>query len=244
MAASVTAPKTVLVASQADPVQDRFSEALQAAGHTAIAARSADSLLECLRARGGAVDLIILDLRLDAPPGIGLVRSIRELALERLPVLVFGGSISGADAVRALSALGVAGYVNEHSRPERIVPALAPHLFPDSFDRRTSARVKLGIPITCRFDGGLAAAFMLNLASGGVGVRTAIPLAAGARVHVRFRLPGSERDIEAATRVAWRDARLGLGLQFEAVDAADQAAIDAFVDRHTGVEVTGPRKRR
>lgn len=243
MVAPATAPKTVLVASRADPVQDRFSQALEAAGHTAVAARSADELLECLRARSGAIDLLILDLRLDAPPGVGLVRSIRGLDLERLPVLVFGGSISGADAVRDLSALGVAGYVNEHSRPERIVPALAPHLFPDSFDRRTSARVRLGIPITCRFNGGLAAAFMLNIASGGVGVRTAIPLAAGTRVHVRFRLPDSERDIEAGTRVAWRDARLGLGLQFEEVDAADQAAIDAFVDRHTGTEGARPPTR-
>ena len=243
MVAAATAPKTVLIASHAESVRDRFSAALDGAGHTAIGAGSTGELLACLRARRAAIDLVILDLRLGPPPGVGLVRSIRGLGLGRLPVLIFSGSISHAEQVRDLSALDVAGYVNEHSRAERVVPALAPHLFPDSFDRRTSRRVRLGVPITCRFDGALAAAFMLNLAKGGIGVRTVSPLANGTRVQVRFRLPGSERDIEAAARVAWSDQRLGMGLEFEQIDAADQAAIDAFVDRHAVADAAGAAGR-
>ena len=230
MVAAATAPKTVLIASHAESVRDRFSAALDGAGHTAIGAGSTGELLACLRARRAAIDLVILDLRLGPPLG-------------RLPVLIFSGSISHAEQVRDLSALDVAGYVNEHSRAERVVPALAPHLFPDSFDRRTSRRVRLGVPITCRFDGALAAAFMLNLAKGGIGVRTVSPLANGTRVQVRFRLPGSERDIEAAARVAWSDQRLGMGLEFEQIDAADQAAIDAFVDRHAVADAAGAAGR-
>jgi hypothetical protein len=49
---------------------------------------------------------------------------------------------------------------------------------------------------------------------------------------VRFRLPGSKVDVEADSRVAWSDRRVGMGLQFEKVDPADQAAIDEFVDQH------------
>ena len=49
---------------------------------------------------------------------------------------------------------------------------------------------------------------------------------------MRFRLPGSKRDIEAESRVAWSDRRVGMGLQFEKVEPADQAAIDEFVDQH------------
>jgi hypothetical protein len=37
-------------------------------------------------------------------------------------------------------------------------------------------------------------------------------------------------DVEAL--VAWSDRRVGMGLQFEAVDAADQAGIDEFVEAH------------
>jgi len=49
---------------------------------------------------------------------------------------------------------------------------------------------------------------------------------------VRFRLPGSKRDVEAEGRVAWSDRRVGMGLQFERVESIDQAAIDEFVDQH------------
>jgi len=32
--------------------------------------------------------------------------------------------------------------------------------------------------------------------------------------------------------VAWSDRRVGMGIQFEVVEAANQAAIDQFVDAH------------
>ena len=40
------------------------------------------------------------------------------------------------------------------------------------------------------------------------------------------------RDIEAESRIAWSDRRVGMGLQFEKVEPVDQAAIDEFVDQH------------
>ena len=58
------------------------------------------------------------------------------------------------------------------------------------------------------------------------------PLAGESKVRVRFRLPGSKRDIEAECRVAWSDRRVGMGLQFERVDSTDQGAVDEFIDQH------------
>ena len=46
------------------------------------------------------------------------------------------------------------------------------------------------------------------------------------------KLPGMEREAEAEGRVAWSHHRLGMGVQFEMVDAAAQAQIDNFVDAH------------
>ena len=68
--------------------------------------------------------------------------------------------------------------------------------------------------------------------AGGVAIRTMSPLDQHAKVRVRFRLPGSKVDVEADCRVAWSDRRVGMGLQFEKVDAVDQGAIDEFVDQH------------
>jgi uncharacterized protein (TIGR02266 family) len=115
---------------------------------------------------------------------------------------------------------------------QHILPSLAPHLFPDNFNRRGSPRVVLGIPVAYRFGNTIAAALTLNLSKGGVAIRTMSPLQSAAKVRVRFRLPGSKRDIEAESRVAWSDRRVGMGLQFEKVDSEDQAAVDEFVDQH------------
>jgi hypothetical protein len=58
------------------------------------------------------------------------------------------------------------------------------------------------------------------------------PLSSNSKARVRFRLPGSKREIEAESRVAWSDRRSGMGMQFEKVDPIDQQAIDEFVDQH------------
>src|ERR687892_662077 len=129
--------KTVLVADDTAFVRDRFRTALETAGHRAVSVKSAAELLARVRADLGHLDLIVLDLRLPHAPGVDLVRSIRKLDDGRLPVLIFSGTIASADEVRELAALGVAGYVNEYSAVQHILPSLAPHLFPDNYNRRT-----------------------------------------------------------------------------------------------------------
>jgi uncharacterized protein (TIGR02266 family) len=232
MSTSSLTAKTVVVADDTAFVRDRFQTALEGAGHKAIAVKSAAELLARIRTEVNAIDLVVLDLRLPHAPGVELVRSIRRLDDGRLPILVFSGTIASADEVRELASLGVAGYVNEYSAVQHILPSLAPHLFPDNFNRRSSPRVVLGIPIQYRFGNTIAAALTLNLSHGGIAIRTTSPLDAGSRIKVRFRMPGSKRDIEAEGRVAWSDRRVGMGIQFDAVDATHQAAIDTFVDAH------------
>jgi uncharacterized protein (TIGR02266 family) len=224
--------KTVVIADDTGFVRDRFKSTLEQAGHRAIAVRSAVELLARVRADLDHIDLVVLDLRLPSTPGLELIRALRKIDKGRLTVLVFSGTIASADEVRELAALGIAGYVNEYSAVQHILPSLAPHLFPDSFNRRSSPRVVLGIPVAYRFGNTIAAALTLNLSRGGVAIRTTSPLEAGARARVRFRLPGGQRDVDAETRVAWSDRRVGMGLQFERVEPADQHAIDAFVDGH------------
>jgi uncharacterized protein (TIGR02266 family) len=194
--------------------------------------RSAVELLARVRADLGRIDLIALDLRLPNAPGVDLVRAIRKIDEGRLRILVFSGTIASAEEVRELASLGVVGYINEYSAVQHIMPSLAPHLFPDSFNRRGSPRVVLGIPVAYRFGNTIATALTLNLGHGGIAIRTTSPLDPGAAARVRFRLPAGPREIEVEARVSWSDRRVGMGLQFEKVDPTDQAAIDTFVDSH------------
>ena len=92
----------------------------------------------------------------------------------------------------------------------------------------------LNLPVTVRFADTVATAPTLNVSKGGLAVRTLAPLEVGTRVLLQFRLPGSSRDIEAESRVAWSDHRTGMGLQFERVEASDQSDIDQLIDRQEG----------
>ena len=232
MTSTSVSTKTVVVADDTAFVRDRFRTAVENAGHKAVIVKSAAELLARIRADLEQIDLIVVDLRLPHAPGVDLIRSIRKLDDGRLPVLIFSGTIANADEVRELAALGVAGYVNEYSAVQHILPSLAPHLFPDNFNRRGSPRVVLGIPIQYRFGNTIAAALTLNLSHGGIAIRPSSPLESAARIRVRFRMPGSKKDIDGEGRVAWSDRRVGMGIQFEKVDEANQAIIDNFVDAH------------
>ena len=230
---SVPTTKTVIVADDTAFVRDRFAQVLAGAGHRPVAVQTAAELLARVRENPGAIDLIVLDLRLPNSGGVEMVRALRRLEPSRqVPLLVFSGTIASADEVRDLAELGVAGYVNEYSAPTNILPALAPHLFPDNFNRRGSPRVTLGIPVSYRFGNTIAAALTLNVSKGGLAIRTMSPLQQDSKIKARFRLPGTKNDIEVEARVAWTDRRIGMGLQFEKVDPAGQAAIDEFVDQH------------
>jgi uncharacterized protein (TIGR02266 family) len=226
------ATKTVLIADDTAFVRERFQTALQDAGHRAVTVKSAAELLAKVRADQQDLDLLVIDLRLPHSSGVDLIRSVRKIDSGRLPILVFSGTISSAEEVRELASLGVAGYVNEYSAVQHILPSLAPHLFPDSFNRRSSPRVVLSIPVAYRYGDTITAVLTLNLGKGGIGIRTMSPLTVGAKARIRFRLPGARREVEADARVAWSDRRIGMGFQFERLDAADQAAIDEFVDGH------------
>ena len=242
MIAAAASTRTVLIASAATGVPDRFAEALRQAGHRTLTAARTSDLLGSVDTARPSVDLLLLDLGLGGSDGVPLVRRIRDQA-GSLPIIVFSGSITNADEVRGLAALGVTGYVNEHLDAQQILPSLAPHLFPDSFNRRSSARVVLAIPVSYRFDNTIGGAVTLNISKGGLAIRTISPLAVSTEVRARFQLPGADREISATSRVVWSDRRVGMGLQFEQVDAGDQTAVDEYVDRHDQAEPDASRPK-
>ena len=232
MTSSTPQRKTVIVAADTPFVRDRFQAALDAAGHRAVVVKSVAQLLARVHADLDELDLIVLDLRMPHASGVELVRRIRKLDQGRLPILVFSGTVASAEEVRELAALGVGGYLNEYSAVEHILPSIAPHLFPDTFNRRGGPRVVMGIPVSYRAGGTIAAALSLNLSRGGIAIRTSGPLPRDAAVKLRFALPGAKRELETEGVVCWSDERAGMGMRFTNVKPANQTAVDEFVNAH------------
>jgi uncharacterized protein (TIGR02266 family) len=231
-APALVAVKTVIVADDTAFVRDRFKAALEGAGHRTVTVQTAAELLARLRLTSEPAHLIVLDLRLPQGRGLALLRAIQKLDATPPPIVVFSGTIASAAEVRELAALGVAGYVNEYASEQHILPALAPHLFPEHYNRRASPRVVLGIPVAYRFGNTIASALTLNVSTGGLALRTTSPLEVGTELKVRFRAPGTKKEIEAQGRVAWVDRRVGMGVQFTTVAPADHTIIDDWVQSH------------
>ena len=232
MTSASSTRKTVAVVSATTFVRDRFKAALEAAGHRPLMVRSVAQLFAHVHADFDELDLIVLDLKMQHSAGVELVKRIRKLDSGRLPILVVSGSVTSVDEVRELAALGVAGYLNEYIAVEHILPSMAPHLFPETFNRRENPRVVMGTPVSYRVGKTIAAALALNLSFGGVAIRTSKPAVRGTVMKVRFALPGSKREIETEAVVCWSDQKAGMGVRFTKVKPADQEMINGFVEAH------------
>jgi uncharacterized protein (TIGR02266 family) len=222
--------KTILIAHRHSAVRDRFAAALVDARHEYVVADTESAALAATTA-SALVSLILLDAGL-ASDAATFISALRDRHGAGVPVVVFAGTIGSADDVRALVALGVTGYINEHAATAQILPALAPFLFPHSFDRRSSPRIAIGLPLSYRAGQTIAGALTLNIGKGGLAIRTMSPLASGTPVHVKFRLPGAASAVAAIGRVAWSNSKVGMGVQFESVEEDGQQQIEQFVDTH------------
>jgi ActR/RegA family two-component response regulator len=225
--------KTILIAHRQASVRDRFAAALADARHAFVLADTEAAVFETFGAKQEPISLVLVDLGL-ADNGVAFVQALRRSAGRALPIVVFAGTVSSATEVPALLAMHIAGYVNEHAAIPQILPALAPHLFPDNFNRRTSLRVALGVPVSYRVGQTIAGAVTLDVGKSGVAIRTMNPLPLGTPIQIRFRLPGTVTDIDAGGRIAWSDRKVGMGVQFEQLSAGDQATIDAFIEGQMG----------
>jgi uncharacterized protein (TIGR02266 family) len=230
----MSAVKTILVAHHHAAVRDRFAAALADARQAFVLADTDVSTRAALEDRSVPISLAVVDLAL-GPDALAFIGALRTLAGPDLPITVFAGSLGNATLVPRLAEAGVAGYINEHAATSQILPSLAPHLFPDNFDRRTSPRVALGVSVACRVGATITIAHALNVSRGGLGIRTMTPMPVQTLVQVKFRLPGGQAEIEASGRVAWSDRQVGMGIQFDRVEAGGQdaqGAIDQFVEAY------------
>jgi len=220
--------KTILIAHRSAAVRDRFAAALADARHAFVSVGSEADARAAAQAPASAINLVLVDLAL-AEDGAAFVRDVRQRPDRLVPVVVFSGSLPSAALVPALAAMNVA-YINEHASTPQILPALAPHLFPDNFNRRASLRIALGVPVSYQAGQTIAGAVTLDVSKGGVAIRTMNPLSKGTSVLVKFRLPGTPSEIAAQGHIAWSDRKTGMGVQFEKVSLIDQRMLEQWVD--------------
>ena len=173
--------------------------------------------------------LVLLDLRTADVEAARLSDAWRDRFGTQLPIIVIAESVQTAAEVRALHAAGVTGYLSASTDEAQLMPALAPWLYPDNFNRRSHARLEIGLPVSYRAGDTVAAALTRNIGSGGMAVRTTQTLPPETPLVLSCRLPGVADELTIEARVCWCEPGVAMGLTFTRVSAADQAAIDACV---------------
>jgi len=222
--------KTILVAHHSLAVRDRFAAALADAKQDYLLAGAEPAVRAALSNTRTPVSLALVDLGLSGDrDAASFVQDIRGAGPRPFPVVVFAGSVSSAEQIGMLAAAGVAGYVNEHADAPQILPALAPHLFPDNFNRRASPRATVAVPISFRAGQTIAASHTRDIGRGGVGIQTMDPLSAGTPLQITVKLPGTTATISAFGHVIWADRRLGMGVQFEKLTSEAQGHLDSYI---------------
>ena len=222
--------KTVVIAEARKSVHERFIAALEDTGHRVVLVENLDELLECISARLTELDLLIISLKLQDSNGIEFIRSLKKMGAGKIPTLILSGTVENAEQIRELAKFKVTGYINDYSSAETIRTTLTPYLFPDNFNRRSSARVVISLPASYRTGETILTATTLNLSKGGIALRTLNPLDQATKTFLQFRLPGTSHNINAEARVAWSDRRGSMGLQFEKISPVDQSLINDFID--------------
>ena len=101
--------KTILVVDDMAIFREPIAEALEAHGYKAICAASGRDALSALR--GGAIDLILLDISMPEMSGLEVLQAVRaDLSLRELPVVLLTAAAEREYVLKARD-LGVRHYL-------------------------------------------------------------------------------------------------------------------------------------
>ncbi len=135
---------TVLVVDDEAWVLELAQEFLQRAGWRVVTAQGGHEALEILRARGDAIDAVVLDLVMPDLDGAETYRELRRLA-PTLPVILASG-YSEEMAGERFTEPGVAGFLSKPWEPEQLVQALQAALASAPPRKRLQDRADPGKP--------------------------------------------------------------------------------------------------
>jgi excisionase family DNA binding protein len=113
----------VLVVDDEASIRDLLAKTLALAEYEVDTASDGPNALDRLRARRGAYDLMIADLRMPGMDGLSMIREVKQLN-PNLPIIIITGFSTESSAIEAVN-LGVAGYLTKPFRVPQVLAAAA-----------------------------------------------------------------------------------------------------------------------
>lgn len=97
-------------------------------------------------------------------------------------------------------------------------------------ERRRFRRVPLPIQIQAESGGGAYAVQAENISAGGMLLRATRTMNENQKVVLRFKLPGTEKEVRVEGTVLHVSPNAFMGVRFDKLSAADEKAIQEFVE--------------
>ncbi len=226
-------PRLVLI-QQSPILQELEHSFVRRNGFKLVTGASGRELLE--RARQEGADLVIASVIMPDLSGLELCSLLRASSgTEAIPVLLFGPE---AERGRA-SAAGASAFLPLPLTPRGLVGAVR-RFFP--VEERGASRAPIAVKVVCRDGDDTYVAFTGDISASGLFLKGALPVAPGARLRLRMRVPGdtAAEDLELSAEVVRRarpgsegEHLQGVGVRFLDFPLIRKVPITRFVREHS-----------
>jgi len=232
--------KTILVADDSVFFRTKLSDILVEAGHKVRFAGDGKEVINNLTLNADSIDLVILDLQMPDIDGFAVLQWMKDNGLNgKPPVLVTTGAYEAGDLFVRLRSLGATGLLSKGFTPEQVIFRINRILFPEKAAKINKwKRVPVSIPVDFTAGHLTRTGFFLNISETGAFLYTKAELSAGARVVLKFALPGIGRVFEMIGGVKWATGEVysktlfgGYGIVFNSISRADRQALREFIGR-------------
>jgi len=234
--------KNILVADDSEFFRVKLEYILNEAGHMTKVVDSGRQVIELLKRRGDAFDLLMVDLLMPEISGYEVLEWMKEQAPSfALPVLAVTGESEPDNEGKAplldeLKNLGAAGLMTKALSPNEIIHIVNSLLFHDKGWVR-EFRAPVSLPVECAAADFSTTINLLNLSEGGLFLQLPREVEAGAALELRFSLPGAAASLSLGGEVRWYTPCSGedhffsgAGVAFDSVSADDRKRLKSFVE--------------
>ena len=173
-------------------------------------------------------DGIFLDLDMPSPNGFQVARLIRKSSWNKSTPIVIVTGVEDRQIMQQAFSLGATFYLQKPIDRRKLSALFRTVRGGMLENRRRHIRVPLHSDVTCTLGPRTITGVSWNLSQGGMQVEVG-QLPPTETIRVSFRIPVSDKAIDAAGVVVWsKETRQGI--QFTSVSADDREAIGEFVD--------------
>ncbi len=192
---------------------------------------STDPELAILKLSRRRFEAVIVDCA-DAEVAGQILRAARNAPANKKAVAV--AILDGSSAMRSAFQLGAHFVLYQPISPERARASFRAARALMKCERRRAARIAVEMPVMYSFIGQgdnavVERTVSVDLSEDGIGVRLARRHRERGPMHLQFKLPGSNRLIEAEAELAWENPNGQAGLRFLELPAATREALKIWL---------------